>query len=65
MQNNLCTKCGKTLEKDEIGLYKKLFNRGATSFWCKKCVSEYLDVETQVLDKKIIEFKNMGCTLFE
>ena len=28
---NKCKQCGRILTKDEIGLHKKLYNRGATS----------------------------------
>ena len=29
-------KCGKTLTNDEIGIHKKMINRGARQFLCKK-----------------------------
>ena len=31
---NKCKQCGRILTKDEIGLHKKLYNRGATSYFC-------------------------------
>lgn len=60
-----CNKCGKPLEKDEIALHRKLFNRGATSFMCIDCIGGYLDVPRETLERKIEEFKKMGCTLFQ
>ena len=56
-----CKQCGRILTKDEIGLHKKLYNRGAASYFCS---SQYLDVPVTLLQKKIEEFKAMGCTLF-
>lgn len=60
-----CRKCGNMLTRDEIGLYRKLFNRGADSFLCISCSAEYFSVTTQLLEEKIRQFKEMGCTLFE
>ena len=37
-----CKQCGRILTKDEIGLHKKLYNRGATSYFCIDCSSQYL-----------------------
>ena len=38
-----CKQCGRILTKDEIGLHKKLYNRGAASYFCIDCSSQYLD----------------------
>lgn len=60
-----CKKCGRHLTHNEIGLHKKLFNRGADSFYCIDCCAEYFEVSKELLEKKIVQFKEMGCTLFE
>lgn len=60
-----CIKCKKELTRDEIGLHKRLMNRGDTEFMCKQCLAEYFSVSTELLDKKIEQFRDMGCTLFE
>lgn len=60
-----CKKCGGPLTRDEIGLYKKLFNRAAVSFLCLSCSAEYFGVTPGLLENKIRQFKEMGCTLFE
>jgi len=60
-----CRQCGSLLTRDEIGLYRKLFNRAADSFLCVSCCAAYLCVTTQLLEEKIHQFKEMGCTLFE
>lgn len=60
-----CMKCDRVLSKDEIGLHKKLFNRGAEQFMCIDCIAAYLEVPKELLESKIEQFKSMGCTLFE
>ena len=62
--DNRCKQCSRILTKDEIGLHKKLYNRGASSYFCIDCSSRYLEVSVPLLQKKIEEFKAMGCTLF-
>lgn len=59
-----CIKCGKTLFSDEIGLYKKLVNRGSEKFMCIDCMSRHFDVSASELEKKIEQYKALGCTLF-
>ncbi len=58
-------KCQKVLSNDEIGLHKKLYNRAAKKYMCIECSAKYLDVTVELLEKKITEFKRMGCTLFK
>ncbi len=59
-----CIKCGRELTNDEVGLFKKLVNRGAQKFMCISCMSEYFEVSEEALRKKIKQYKEMGCTLF-
>lgn len=65
MQQNVCRKCGKPVNRDEIGLNKKLINRGIDVFFCMSCLAEHLKVSTRLLEEKIKQFKEMGCTLFK
>ena len=60
-----CKECGRSLTKDEIALHKKIYNRDAEEFFCIDCSSRYLNVPVALLQEKIVEFKRMGCTLFE
>lgn len=60
-----CIKCQSVLTHDEIGLHKRLMNRGDTEFMCKQCLAEYFSVSTDILDKKIEQFREQGCTLFQ
>ncbi len=59
-----CISCGRELTHNEVGLTKKLINRGATRFLCIDCLAHKFEVTREDLEKKIIEFKEMGCTLF-
>ena len=65
MKEECCKKCGRKLSRDEIGLHKKLFNRAADSYYCISCSAEYFGVTANLLEEKISQFKEMGCTLFE
>ncbi len=60
-----CMKRGKTLEYDEIGLHRKLVNKGAREFMCIECLSEYFDVSVEALREKIEQYKQSGCSLFK
>ena len=60
-----CMCCGKKLSHDEIALHRKLYNRAATRFLGISCSSQYLQVSKELLIEKMMEFKEMGCTLFE
>ena len=60
-----CTRCGTALTKDEIGLTKKLINRGCTEFQCYACLAEHFRVSVELLKEKVEQFREMGCLLFE
>ena len=59
-----CVRCGAILEKDDIAITRKMVNRGAESFYCVSCLAEHFDLTDEILRQKIVEFKAMGCTLF-
>lgn len=60
-----CKKCGKELSGNDIGLTKKLINRGSTEFLCINCIAEKFDCSKELLEEKIRQFKESGCTLFK
>ncbi len=61
-----CVSCGKeALEKNEIGINKKLLGEQITAFYCLDCLADYLGVSVQDIMDKIEEFKDQGCKLFE
>ena len=62
--NSHCFQCGKPLERDEIGLYKKLVNRGAREFLCKSCLAARFKMTEADCDTLIAHFKEAGCSMF-
>lgn len=60
-----CKKCGKELSGNDIGLTKKLINRGSTEFLCINCIAEKFDCSKELLEEKIKQFQESGCTLFK
>ena len=59
-----CERCGRPLGRDDVGLTRKLINRGATKYLCIDCLAQMFEVTRQDLEKKIEECRQMGCTLF-
>lgn len=59
-----CMKCSRNLVPDEIGLHKKLINRGAREFMCLSCLAAYFRCEESLLKAKIEQFREQGCMLF-
>lgn len=64
-QRNQCANCFRTLVADEIGLYKRLICRSAEKgFICKTCLAKHFRCDETILDKKIQQYREAGCTLF-
>ncbi len=59
-----CEVCSGNLSKDEVALNKKLISKNCKQFMCLQCLSEYLNVDVEILAEKIVQFKEEGCTLF-
>lgn len=60
-----CIACGKKeLDKDTIGINKKLVGENIGSFYCMDCLADYLGCDVQDILDKIEEFKEEGCKLF-
>lgn len=57
--------CGKrNLNKDAIGINKKLLGEDIENFYCIDCLANYLECTVEDLMDKIEEFKEDGCKLF-
>ena len=60
-----CIACGKEIiEKDTIGINKKLLGKKVKNLYCMPCLSDYLGTTVEDLEEKIEEFKEEGCKLF-
>lgn len=60
-----CIACGKkNLEKNTLGINKKLLGEKVKNFYCMDCLADYLGCTVEDLLDKIEEFKNEGCKLF-
>ena len=65
MATHNCVMCGKpSLDKNTIGINKKLLGESIQSFYCMDCLADYLGCTIQDLLDKIEEFKSEGCILF-
>jgi len=60
-----CITCGAPLSRDEIGLTKKLVNRGSTEFFCLRCLSGRFRIPEDRLRDLIEQYRRTGCTLFQ
>ncbi len=60
-----CVSCyKKDLDKDTIGINKKLLGTDIVNFYCMECLADYLECTVQDLMDKIEEFKEENCKLF-
>ena len=60
-----CIICGKeNLDRDTIGINKKLLGESVANFYCMECLADYLGCTVDELLDKIEEFKEEGCNVF-
>ena len=65
MAQDTCMKCGKPVTRDEKGLTQKFINRGIETYFCMECLAAHIGVSTRLLEEKVKQFREMGCTLFK
>ena len=61
---NACCQCGRPVGRDEVGLTKKLINRGSTEYLCLSCLARRFRVTEDALRAMAEDFRRSGCTLF-
>lgn len=59
-----CLKCAKKLSTNEIGISLRLLGRDGSRILCRECLARELKVDPVLIDRKIEQFKRMGCPLF-
>lgn len=61
-----CRYCEVALDRNAIGLNKKLFEEEAKRnlYMCFPCMADYLECSEEDLREKVEEFKREGCKLF-
>lgn len=59
-----CFECQRNLSKDEVALCRKLLGRNIQQFLCINCLGNYLDIDVLMLQEKVEQFKEDGCSLF-
>ncbi len=61
-----CRYCDAELDRDRVGLNKKIFPRAAEKgfFLCLTCMASGLECTVEDLEERIQEYKNSGCSLF-
>lgn len=59
-----CMKCHKQLTLNEIGLHRKLVNRGSKEYLCITCLGGHFNIAEENLRQMIEQFKQAGCSLF-
>ena len=61
-----CIACRKKpLNKNTVGINKKLLGTDISNYYCMDCLADYLGCTEDDLLEKIEEFKAEGCKLFE
>lgn len=60
-----CEECGRELTSDEVGLSKKLINRGTTVHYCISCLSRRFNLSEEKLRELCEHFRAAGCSLFK
>ncbi|MCQ2492878.1 MAG: hypothetical protein MJ087_07565 [Lachnospiraceae bacterium] len=60
-----CKNCGVALQGDEIALYRKLVDRGASTYLCLNCLADYCSTSRKQLESLIAFYHRTGiCSLF-
>ena len=59
-----CQHCGATLSTNEVGISLRLLGRDGRRLLCRECLAAEFEVDPQLIDRKIEQFKALGCPLF-
>lgn len=59
-----CQTCNRELTTNEIGISMRLLGKDGKRLLCRQCLAQELNVDIAVIEKKIQQYKKMGCPLF-
>lgn len=59
-----CLNCKQALSTNEIGISCRLLGKDGKRLLCRQCLARELNVDAAIIDKKIDQYKKMGCPLF-
>ena len=59
-----CEYCNQKLSTNEIGISLRLLGKDGHKFLCRFCLAKEFHVEVEVIDKKIQQYRDLGCPLF-
>lgn len=59
-----CQGCARELSTNEIGISYRLLGKDGKRLLCRDCLARELKVDPAIIDKKIDQYKKMGCPLF-
>ena len=59
-----CKECQRPISRDEVGLTRKLINRGLTEFYCFECLGKIYRLDMKTMKDMVESFRAAGCTLF-
>lgn len=59
-----CQSCNRKLTTNEIGISLRLLGRNTQRLLCRECLAGELKVDPNLIDAKIEQFRQQGCTLF-
>lgn len=60
-----CRKCEKELLPVEISLHRKLIGKLEEECYCKQCLSNYIGLKVETLNRLAEYYKEIGCMLFK
>ena len=59
-----CHNCEKELHTNEIAISMRLLGKDGRRLLCRDCIAAEFKVSSDVIDRKIQQFKSLGCPLF-
>jgi biotin operon repressor len=59
-----CPHCAAVLTTNEIAISLRLLGRDGKNLRCRDCLAKELKVSPEIIDRKIRQFRDMGCPLF-